>query len=351
MPSLAPALEGAKGRPAGAVEPGDGVDLELFATIMGPWEKEAQAWVATLWEDARHYMDRLAELEPGVMWQDAFCLWLCRRMWTARPPSVARYAKMVSPALSEYTKVRGPLADWRVAAFLRRMGQMVGIHRAAPRPVLAYAEYSSFINNLSVPQWARAVAVLAMRRASRVMDVAEYRMGHLVRWDPSYLPIGKTWEPPPEGWRALMVSCPFSKSDTTGSWDQVVFSVTEEEYDIVAPWVSDVRHTGHPLDVPQLFPECNARVLGDWLTSALGWRPGAHAFRRSAVRAALDAGAELGEILLLTLHHDELGLKAYVDVPTAATAAVTSRVSRSLTGESRGEAYVARSRSVQVTVR
>ena len=60
-----------------------------------------------------------------------------------------------------------------------------------------------------------------------------------------------------------------------------------------------------------MFPHLSAAVMASHLERSLGVRVGAHSFRRSAIRSAIEAGVPLPDVILLSLHTATTGALPY----------------------------------------
>ena len=168
---------------------------------------------------------------------------------------------------------------------------------------MGVAEYEKVISS-TAPRWLRAAIIVAWRRMARVGDIAELRQGDL--WTRSR--------------DSLWLAQSFHKSAAAGAYDRVAIYVNCQELKVLAPWVACGQPESHPLARGLLFPGLTASLVADTILQCIGRRVGAHAIRRSALRAAVDGGVPLPTAILLSLHKDQATALAYSLFPDVQTA-------------------------------
>lgn len=298
----------------------------LLKVVTGHWERDRPSKDGTtrperLWA---HWL--VVSQRPGMTdWAVITLMWACERLISADGPSVIRYLGHINPFLAETSGVHAPLSHWAVKRFIKRLAAMRGCHRQAPRPTITLPQYTLFLSTPSIYPWLRSAGVICWRRMGRVMDTAEVREGGI--WTtkagpPVIVPGTRDLE--------LTVEIPFHKAKPGGAWDRVVMVVDGQELDLLRTYVTQGPPTSPPLARPAMFPLLTAVVMADALFQVLGVRLGAHVFRRSAIRTALQAGIPLQTAILLSLHSSPDAAMAYVLSPDNATMQSMADASRTL---------------------
>jgi hypothetical protein len=283
----------------------------FFATVMHPFKRDAptgdSSWADKLFVDL---LSVLAETESPVM---GFVLWAASRMTTASGVSVARYCRAIDTrCLLELGW--SPGKNPAVNLFLRRAMMMEGALRATARPALAIPEYLSIIADTALPAALRSVATIAWRRMARVGDILELRVGDL------YQDGGEFW---------LLQT--FHKSEALGAYDRLALVFSSDELTLLEGRIANGPPTTPSMQRPLMFPGITTANVADMVERHMGARLGAHAFRRGAMRAAVDSGVPLVQAMLLSLHRDSSTALGYVLYPDAAATAAMRAASSGTT--------------------
>ena len=296
--------------------------VRIASAISAPWAKEQSAGPSTFADRLYiHFEAILKEVgDPSL----AYILWMSSRLRSAEPTSVLRYALLIRPIVS-LAHGRDVFTDPAVRRFRHRLLTIKGKHRLAYRPTMCVQEYRLALACPTSPLRVRVVFLLAWRRAARVADILETRVGGLWLHNPGV----------PASPEAIPVwhEQPYSKTEAAGSWDRILISLDQIEFALLTSFspLPTCPPVLPPPYRPLLFPGLTTREVALSLADALGRRPGAHALRRSALLTAVEAGIPLAEATLISLHSSTTSAAAYVLRPDLPTARATFAVSRATT--------------------
>jgi hypothetical protein len=289
-------------------------------TVLLPWPKERPDVDGATMADRlfAHFLVVFQSLEEPP--HAAVIQWMSLRLLTADAASVVSYLIRIRSRLQLRFGV-DVSAHPLVRLFVKRLMALRGAHRQNFRPTMLAAEYRAVLQSDALPVAVKALVVLAWRRMARVADILELRVGGL--WQAVAAEAGTL----PHGHVPVWVEQPFTKVAQAGAFDRVLVALDPLEERIVCAHLAgcggwDPQPPALPPHRrPLLFPSLTTPIVAQYLNDAVGRRVGAHALRRSAMRAAIQAGIPLPQAMLLSLHNTMEAATAYVIRPDGDTSA------------------------------
>lgn len=265
------------------------------------------------------YKDLITTTPTHFTWDERIILWAAKRLRTASALVVSNYISMVSTIataehgvdLKESHLIRG---------FVKAIKRLSGDHRYKPTTPVTHSEITQMIRSLPTPH--NAIVLVAWKRAGRVRDVLETRVGGLWLAPKTQLDAGNEMI-------VVMLEEPFDKVSWAGLKDHTPLLIEHTLFPIISPFV-----TNKPPDTPpRLRPLIWPQMTTEKITRALQTTHphlSSRSIRRGALQTLIQNGFTLDNCRLLSHHHTLDGLMKYLETTDTHTFATLVKMQQCL---------------------
>lgn len=236
--------------------------------------------------------------------------WAVIRLRSASAQTVIRYISMIAGVIRSEMMI-DISSNHTIKNFTKALRRISGDHKEFTTTPMTREEMNTLISLLPPPF--DAIITLAWRKAARIQDILETRVGGL--WIGVLDP---TDNPPTSKTIPILLESPWDKVSWMGRTNVSQLLLSAKEFQIIQAFISPHPPSTPPRFRPLLFPEITTTHVREEIKRILP-HLSTRSIRRGALQTLVSEGVPLDQCRLLSFHRSLDGLMRYVERPDRKT--------------------------------